>query len=107
MIGRTRYFRKPNQYVVTSTGYRKRAYSSLGNEISYGENLAGVSIDEGFEPSTGFRVFNLDNMRQGNRIVLLNQELESGRVVIEFAPESLFSRSNCLFDGDTGNGRGN
>lgn len=72
------------------------------NEVSNGDKLTGVGVDESLDPSTSLVILDLNDMRQHNGVVILDQEFEGGRMVIELAIESLLSSGNSLLEGDGG-----
>lgn len=78
---------------------------SLRNKVSQLDDLAGVCVHERLEPRAGLVVLDLNDVREGERAVLLRNELERGRVLVELARELALSRGNRVLQGDRGRNR--
>lgn len=96
-----------DQYRTFSSAIPLITHRSLSNKVGNRDDFARVSVNESLEPSTSLVILDLNDMSQSDRLVLLDQELEGWRVIVELAIELLLSGSNCLFDGNARSRRRN
>ena len=82
-----------------------KAHRCLGDEVGHLDELPGVRVHEGLEPSASLRVLDLHDMRQGERTVLFRDELDGRRVLVKLSGEGRLSLGDGIVNEDGGDRR--
>ena len=109
-MGRTRFcIRDPYFSACVPKQAAKLTTARAGPEVGTGEldNGAGVRVDERLEPRAGLVVLDLNDVREGERAVLLRDELERRWVLVKLARQCALCLRDRVVERDGGSRRRN